>query len=65
MNFEVIEKKRIARGLTVSKLCREAGIDRGTYYKIRSNPDSAKYSTVSKLVTVVGLNAIERAKVLK
>lgn len=64
MNFDVIEQKRIARGLTVTKLCEKAGIDRKTYYNIKANPDSATFSVVSKLINAVGLNAAERARVL-
>ncbi len=65
MNFDIIEQKRIARGLTVTRLCEKAKIDRKTYYNIKANPDSATFSVVSRLVTAVGLNAVDRAKVLQ
>ena len=65
MNFDVIERKRITRGMSITQLCDKAEIDRGTYYNIKKNPDSAKYSTVCKLVSAVGLDAVERMKVLQ
>lgn len=65
MNFDIIENKRIARGWTVTRLCKEAKIDRKTYYNIKANPGGATFSTVSRLVSAVGLNAAERIRVLQ
>lgn len=63
MNFDLIEKKRIAKKLSVSALCELAGIDRSTYYNIKDNPDSATFSTATKLVQALDLNVIEKSQV--
>ena len=65
MNFDIIEQKRKARGMTITRLCEKAGVDRKTYYNVKANPDSARFSVVTRLVSAVGLNAVEKAKVLK
>lgn len=65
MNFDVIERKRIAKGWSVTKLCEMANIDRKTYYNMKANPGGATFSSVSRLVSALGLTAWERARVLQ
>ena len=64
MNFDVIEQKRKDKNLTVTALCKMAGIDRGTYYKAMDAPEAIRFSTVNKLVKALKLNAAEKARVL-
>ena len=64
MNFDIIEQKRKDKNLTVTALCKMAGIDRGTYYKAMEAPDAIRFSTVTKLVNALKLNASEKAQVL-
>ncbi len=64
MNFDVIEQKRKDKNLTVTSLCKMAGIDRKTYYKAMDSPESIRFSTVTKLVQALKLNASEKAQVL-
>lgn len=63
MNFDIIEKKRRLQNIPVARLCRLAKIDRSTYYKLLKNPDSATFSTVSKLAKAVDLSVTERAEI--
>lgn len=64
MNFDIIEQKRKDKNLTVTALCNLAGIDRSTYYRIMENPDSLRFSTATKLVQALKLNAAEKSQVL-
>lgn len=63
MNIELIEQKRLEKNLTVTALCELAGIDRSTYYKAMEEPQNIRYSTVSKLVKALRLNAAEKAQI--
>ncbi len=63
MNFDIIERKRKARNLSISELCKLAEIDRKTYYRLLGDPKNAKFSTASKLVSVLRLNASEKSQI--
>lgn len=64
MNFDVIEQKRKDKNLTITNLCSQAGIDRSTYYRMKDDARNIRFSTVTKLVSVLKLSAAERNKLL-
>lgn len=63
MDFAYIDLKRREKGLSVSKLCNLADINRSTYYKIRTSED-IKLSTLRKLFDVLDLNMAEQRRIV-
>lgn len=64
MNFNVIETKRKQLRYTVSDFCKEAGIDRRTYYNIKENPNSATIKTLNQMIKVLNLTQAEMKQLL-
>lgn len=64
MNFDFIDLKRREQNLTVTKLCEIAGIDRGTYSKMKAQPDAIKLSTFVKICDALEFSKDERAKAI-
>jgi DNA-binding phage protein len=63
MNFKIIDQKRRDKNLTISELCRQANINRKTYYKALENPAGVRFSTADKLAKTLKLNAAEKSQI--
>ncbi len=63
MDFEYIDLKRRQKGLSITKFCELAEIDRSTYYKIQQNSD-IKLSTLRKIFEVLDMNLTEQKRVI-
>lgn len=64
MDFEFIDLKRREQNLTVTALCEMAEIDRGTYIKMKAQPDAIRLSTFLKICDALNLDTDDRAKAL-
>lgn len=62
MNFGVISEKRNALKISVTEMCRKAGIGRNTYYRLVENPDSGQFDTISRLVKALDLTDEEKIR---
>lgn len=55
MNIMAIEAKRKEKRITVNEMCDYAGIDRTTYYKIKTDPGRMRVSTLRKIAELLEL----------
>jgi transcriptional regulator with XRE-family HTH domain len=53
-NISDIEKLRIKKGISIIQLCKNAGVHKSTYHRIRNNQVSPTIDTMQKLLG--GLN---------
>lgn len=65
MNIDIIEEKRKQKHITVTELCKNADIDRTTYYRLLRDPDAMKFSTWHKIVEFLGMTQAERKQTLQ
>lgn len=62
MDFEFLEKKRIAERFTVVEFCKRVGVDTSTYYRWKSNPGCMRIDHALRVVEVLQLSAADKKK---
>jgi transcriptional regulator with XRE-family HTH domain len=60
--IEIIESERIKQKLTRSELCRQAGVNLNTWYKIRKGNTTPNIVTLSLLLDVLNLEVIVKRR---
>lgn len=64
MDFTVIVEKRSALGISVSELCRRAGISRNVYYDLVREKDTGRVGSLEKVLSALPLTDEEKIRLL-
>lgn len=64
MDFTVITEKRSALGISVSELCRRAGISRKVYYDLVRENGSCRVGSLERVLSALHLSDEEKIRLM-